>query len=232
MGMEVELVQRKSYEEINTLLKKEMLDLAFVCTGAYIEGHDDFGMELLVAPVTHGRTVYYSYIIVPVNSPVRSFGELKGKTFAFTDPLSNTGKLAPTYKLARMNQTPDLYFRSVVYTYSHDKSIESVARSLVDGAAVDSLVWDYLSRKNPDLTSRTRIVDRSEPYGIPPVVVSKAVGPELKERLRRLFLHAHEEAEGRDILSEIMIDRFTVVDDRIYDSVRAMSRWVEKNAGK
>jgi pimeloyl-ACP methyl ester carboxylesterase len=54
----------------------------------------------------YGAAVYYSYIIVPEASPVRAFAELRGKSFAFTDPLSNTGKLVPTYMLARMNETP------------------------------------------------------------------------------------------------------------------------------
>jgi phosphonate transport system substrate-binding protein len=231
-GMEVELVQRTKYEEVNDLLKKDLLDVAFVCTGAYVEGHDDFGMEILVAPVTQGRTVYYSYVIVPADSPVRSFGELRGKSFAFTDPMSNTGKLAPTYKLAQMKMTPADFFRSTAYTYSHDKSIESVARKLVDGASVDSLVWDYMNRKDPTLTSRTRIIDKSPPYGIPPVVVARAVPPALRKDLRELFLHAHEDPEGKRILASVMIDRFEVVEDRIYDSVRSMKKWVGRNAGK
>jgi len=230
MGMEVELVQRKSYEEVNALLKRNLLDVAFVCTGAYVEGHDDFGMEILVAPVTQGRTVYYSYVIVPAGSPDRSFEELEGKTFAFTDPMSNTGKLAPTYKLAQMNRTPDRFFKNTIYTYSHDRSIESVAKRLVDGAAVDSLVWDFMSRKNPESTSGTRIVDKSAPYGIPPIVVSRALSPELKNRLRDLFLGAHEDEDGKEILSGIMIDKFVVVNDNIYDSVRAMRRWIDRHA--
>jgi phosphonate transport system substrate-binding protein len=231
-GMEVVLVQRKKYEEVNDLLEKNEIDVAFVCTGAYVDGHADFGMEILAAPVTNGRTVYYSYTIVPVDSPAKVFGDLKGKSYAFTDPMSNTGKLAPTYKLAQMKQTPEKFFGSVTYTYSHDKSIESVARKLVDGAAVDSLVWDYLNARNPEFTSKTRIIDKSDPYGIPPVVVSRAVSPELKEKLRQLFLHVHENPEGKAILSKIMIDRFVPVDDGIYDSVRAMQRWVDRNGGK
>jgi len=232
MGMEVELVQRKTYEEVNELLKNNLLDIAFVCTGAYVKGHRDFDMEILVAPVTNGQTYYNSYIIVPADSPVRSMDGLKGKTFAFTDPMSNTGKLAPTYKLALMNQTPDRFFSSFIYTYSHDKSIEAVARKQVDAAAVDSLVWNYMNRKSPELTSRTRILCKSEPYGIPPIVVSRAVGPEMKRKLRNIFLAANQDEEGKRILSAIMIDRFVVVDDGIYDSVRVMDKWVCRDAGK
>lgn len=232
LGTQVDLVQRRTYEEVNDLLKNNHLDIAFVCTGAYVKGRGEFGMELLVAPVANGETFYYSYIIVPADSPVRTLEDLKGKTFAFTDPLSNTGKLVPVFKLARMRQTPERFFRKTIYTYSHDKSIEAVARNQVDGAAVDSLVWEYMNRKNPYFTSRTRIVSKSEPYGIPPIVVSGAVAPEMKGKLRDLFLRAHEDKEGKKILSEIMIDRFVVVDDGIYDSVRVMEQWVKNCAEK
>jgi phosphonate transport system substrate-binding protein len=232
LGMDVELVQREKYEEVNELLRKDLLDVAFVCTGAYVDGHDDFGMEILVAPVTQGRTVYYSYIIVPKDSPAKSLEDLRGKTFAFTDPMSNTGKLAPTYKLALMNETPAHFFKSTTFTYSHDKSIEGVARKVVDGASVDSLIWDYLNWKNPEFTSKTKIISKSDPYGIPPIVVSKAVSPELKANIKDLFLRAHKDPKGKEILSKIMIEKFVAVDDGIYDSVRNMQSWVDKNVPK
>jgi phosphonate transport system substrate-binding protein len=50
-SLPIQLIQRKTYEEINTLLRENELDAAFVCTGPYVTRHNDFGMELLVAPV-------------------------------------------------------------------------------------------------------------------------------------------------------------------------------------
>lgn len=225
-SLPVQLVQRETYEEVNTLLKENELHAAFVCTGAYVKGQDDFGMELLVAPVAYGHPVYYSYIIVPQESTARSLSDLRGKTFAFTDPMSNTGKLSPSHMLAKMGEDADLFFSGVTYTYSHDKSIEAVAKNLVDAAAVDSLIWDYLDRTNPLYTSKTRIISKSVPYGIPPVVVPKELDSHLKEELRSILLHMHEDAAGREVLRKIMIDRFIVVSDARYDTVRAMLHWV------
>lgn len=226
ISLPIQLIQRETYEEVNTLLKENGLHAAFVCTGAYVEGHDDFGMELLVAPVAYGKPVYYSYIIVPKESPAQTLSDLRGKTFAFTDPMSNTGKLSPSYMLAMMGEDEDLFFSRFTYTYSHDNSIEAVAKKLVDGAAVDSLIWDYMDRTNPLYTSETRIISKSAPYGIPPVVVPKELDSHLKEELRSIFLHMHEDAEGRKILKKITIDRFTEVSDATYDTVRTMKQWV------
>lgn len=233
IGVKVEYVDRESYAEINDMLRTGKLEAAFVCSGPYVDGKKQFGLELLVAPQAYGRTVYYSYIIVPQASGAKAFPDLRGKRFAFTDPLSNTGRLVPTYMLAKMKETPDTFFREVVYTRSHDRAIRAVAQGIVDGAAVDSLIWDYLNAMSPELTGRTRILARSEPYAIPPVAVPRSLPPRLKNRLRKAFLEAHLDPQGREILARIRIDRFVMIDDSAYDSVREMQAWIAKqNAAK
>jgi phosphonate transport system substrate-binding protein len=182
-------------------------------------------------PRAYGVTSYHSYIIVPDKSRADSLGSLRGKTFAFTDPLSNSGCLAPRYMLAKMGESPETFFGKTVFLKTHDKSIEAVAEGLVDGAAVDSLIWEYENRKDPRHTARTRVIIRSEPYGIPPVVVRPGLDPELKKRLKEIYLGAHADPEGAALLSKMMIDRFVAPDDAAYDSVRRMIAHFDKAAG-
>jgi len=228
IGAKVEYVDREGYAEINDLLKNGDLDAAFVCSGPYVDGHAQFGLELLAAPQAYGATVYYSYIIVPKESTFGAFADLRGTRFAFTDPLSNTGKLVPTYMLARMNETPESFFKEFVFTNSHDTSIKAVAQGVVDAAAVDSLIWEYLNAANPEFTGKTRILLKSPPYAIPPLVVPRDLAPELKEKLRQTVLNAHNDPEGREILRKMRIDRFVVIEDGAYDSVREMQAWIAK----
>ncbi len=228
LGKEIEFVDREDYSEINKLLEINDIDVAFVCGGPYIDGHKEFGMELLVAPKAYGGTVYFSYIIVSKDSPINSFEGLRGKVFAFTDPLSNSGKLVPTYMLARMNETPESFFKGFNFTYAHDESIKAVATGIVDGAAVDSLVWEYASRTNPEFTSRTKIIKKSPPYGIPPVGVRPGLDPELKESLRLIFMNIHKDEKGKNILNKMMIDEFVSIDNSAYDSIREMKSWMSK----
>lgn len=222
LGVKVNLIQRETYEEVNNLVRDNELDLAFVCSGAYIDGHDQFGMELLVAPVAYGKAVYHAYIIVPKTSKATTMEDLRGQRFAFTDPMSNTGKLAPTYMLSQMDENVDSYFSEYIFTHSHDRSIEMVAHALIDGASVDGLIWEYMNSMDPTLTSQTRIIKKSEPYGIPPVVTPLSLDENLKEKLRNLFLNIHTEKEGREILEKLHIDKFVVLDDHQYDSIRKM----------
>jgi phosphonate transport system substrate-binding protein len=227
LGREVEMVQRKTYAEVNFLLEEERIDAAFVCSRPYVEGHRDFGMELLCVPMCFGKTEYCSYFIVHKASLIQNLEDLRGKVFAFSDPLSNTGMLIPTYTLAMMGERPESFFRRHIFTYSHDNSIRSVAEKLVDGAAVDSLIWEYLKAEDPKWTAQTRIIYRSTPCGIPPVVVSPGIAPQLKEKLRSAFLNMHNDPRGREILKRILIDRFTVIEDSAYNSIRQMRAFMK-----
>ncbi len=234
IGGPVKIIQRRTYQEINDLLKNKEIDFAFVCSGPYVEGNESFGLKLLVAPEMYGRTTYNSYIIVPKNSSYSNFSDLRGKKFAFTDPLSSSGMLYPSYRLALINETPASFFgqdekgrNNSFFTYSHDYSIIAVAEELADGAAVNSLVYEYMRKTKPDIISKTRIIEISQPFGNPPVVVSKDIDPFLERRLKDIFMNMDRYEEGRKILSNIMIDRFIIMNDDAYDPVREMRKMVK-----
>ena len=220
LGRDVQFIQRKTYGEINELLGRGQIDLAFICSGPYVTGKEKFGFELLATPEVQKSHFYHSYLIVNKASQFKNINDLRGQVFAFTDPDSNTGKLVPTYWLSQMGERPEAFFSKTIYTYSHDNSILAVAKSLVDGAAIDSLIWEYYHRKNPIFTSKTRIIRKSEPYGIPPIVASRFLAPDLKDRIRQVLFAMHNDPGGQEILEELMIDRFTSTKDAWYDSIR------------
>jgi phosphonate transport system substrate-binding protein len=226
IGRPVEILQKKTCAQVNDLLERRALDFALVCSGPYTEGNRKFGMEILVVPVAYGKKVYYSYIIARAGGEVAAFDDLRGRRFAFTDPNSNTGCLVPRYMLAVRGETPERFFKSTSYTHSHDNSVRAVAEGVADGAAVDSLTWEYLNATDPIHTSQTRVIERSPPYGIPPIVVHPATDPRLKSALKGVFLNLHTDPEGAALLAQMGIDRFEEGDDAMYDSIRAIQDWL------
>ena len=222
LDLTITVVDPGNYGKLNTMLKNGDVDVAFVCSGPYVEGREAFGLELLAAPVVNGEAAYYSNLIVPASSPAKSLDDLQGKSFAFTDPQSNSGCLVPGNQLAQRGHTPESFFVSFSYTYAHDRSIHAVSESLVDGAAVDSLIWDYLSAADPKLHRRVRVVERFGPFAIPPVVAAPHVPQELREKFRQALLTMHQDPQGQTILQGMHIDRFTPIDDGAYDTIRQM----------
>jgi phosphonate transport system substrate-binding protein len=220
VDLEVELIQRKTYGEINDLLAQGQIDLAFVCSGPYVAGRDKFGFELIATPQVQGSSFYHSYLIVNRDTSFERIENLRGKVFAFTDPDSNTGRLVPAYWLAQMGENPENFFKKTIYTHSHDNSILAVAKGLVDGAAVDGLVWEYYRERNPSLTALTRVIRKSDPYGNPPVVASRYLSSDLKKRIGQVLFSLHLDPDCEKILRSLMINRFLEPQEEWYDGIR------------
>ncbi len=218
----VELVQRRTYLEVNDLVEHGEVDIAFVCSGPYVQGHDSFGMELLVAPQVNGKTTYNSLLIVPASSNAQSMADLRGKVFAFTDPISLTGRLYSAYLVQQLGFTPETFFSKTFFTYSHDEAIRAVASGLADGATVDSMVYEYTLASDPSLANKVRVINRSPDFGIPPVVVSPLIRPQVRAELQTLLLNMDSDPKAKDALSSIGVERFVTIEDSAYDSVRAL----------
>ncbi|MBL7032195.1 MAG: phosphate/phosphite/phosphonate ABC transporter substrate-binding protein [Nitrospira sp.] len=216
-GLNIVLKQRRKYSEINDLLKSGEAQFAYTCTGAYLSGRKEFGLEVLAVPVVNNKTTYNSYIIVN-KSDYQKFEDLKGKVFAFTDPLSLSGRIYPAYLLETMMTTPEAFFSKTFYTSSHEKSVESVAYGLADGAAVDSLIFEDMKKLNDPAIEKVKIVHISPPYGIPPMVVSPDTDKSQKQLMLSTLLKMKDDPAGRKILKELHIKKFILPDPAIYYS--------------
>jgi phosphonate transport system substrate-binding protein len=228
----VQMVHRRTYDEMDSMLERGDVKVAFICSAPYIKNRERFAVELLVAPKVNGRTTYQSYIIAHKDSAVKSLENLKGKSFAFTDPKSNTGNLYPTYLLKKMGTTPEKYFKRIMYSYSHNKSVELVAKKVVDGAAVESIVYEYMLKNSSPYASQTKIIKQSIAFGIPPVVVTKDISADLKKKIKDAFINMHKNQKGKAILDAMMIEAFVDISDRAYDSIREMERYVSGNSNE
>lgn len=222
LGRPVRYVPARTYAEINEMMKFGSVDLALVCDYPYVLGQEEGYMELLAIPQIRGKVRYRSVVIVPADSPAKRVEDLRGKSFAFSDPISFAGRLAPTYMLWQRGTTPESFFGRTIFTYSHANSIRAVARHLVDGAAVDSVVLDFMVGENPDLARQVRVIAESPESGMLPVVVRPKLDPALRERLRQVLLGVHRDPEGQAALATLAVDRFVPGDDGAYDVVRRM----------
>lgn len=227
LGRRIMFKQRGAYQEVNDLLRYRELDFAFICSGAYIEAKKNFNAEILAVPQIDGKTSYHAYIIVRDDSGISRFEDLKGRSFAFTDPLSNTGCFYPQYAVLKRNRVVEDFFSRIVYTNAHDYSIQAVRNRIVEGASVDSLVFEHMRKTQPPSVKHLKVLEKSEPFGIPPIVVHPDLNPELKESIRSILLSMDQNSQGKEILSSLFIDRFVMLDNGKYDSVRRMRNFLE-----
>ncbi|MDW7728720.1 MAG: PhnD/SsuA/transferrin family substrate-binding protein [Bacillota bacterium] len=220
LDQHVELYFRSTYAEINQLIIQNLVNAAIVGGWSYVALLESEDIELLAVPQVNGKTYHYSYVIVSAESNYYKLKDLKNENFIFTDPLSLPGKLYVIYLLAMMGETPETFFSKHIHSYSNDSSIIAVAEQWVEGAAVDSLVYDYLVNGNPELENKIRIIETSPPLGNPPVIISTKTQPELKQKIKNLFYSMHRDAAGQNVLADMKIESFVPGQDEDYDIIR------------
>lgn len=213
----VRLVQRKTYHEVNQLLRHGSVQVAIICTGAYLHSKtEEIPLDVIAVPEYSDGPVYHSLLIVRAKDSFDTIQDLKGRSFAYSDPLSLSGHYYPLYLLLESGEEPSTYFGRTTFAYSHDGSLRAVLDGIADGAAVDSLVYDFEVRRNPSLGKELRIIHRSPNLGINPVVTPGSLDPALREAFRQAFVEMHSVPEGRKVLDSLKIKRFLAPPDGLY----------------
>jgi phosphonate transport system substrate-binding protein len=220
MGQDIELVQRRTYQEITGALLDGSVDAAWTCGYPYLQHRTE--LRLLGVPVWRGRPLYQSYLIVGDGVAATGLGDLRGGAHAFSDPDSNSGYLVTASDLARAGETPERFFARIVFTYGHRNVVRAVAGGLTRSGSVDGYVWEALNLAEPGLTARTRVIARSEWLGFPPFVAraDRMADPAVAAcgaALRGLSATA----EGRQALQLLYLDGVVPGEDALFDGIAA-----------
>ncbi len=204
IGRPVRLILRRTFSEVNDLVRRREAEVAQLCSRGFFQGHADFGLTSLAVPVVNGRTSHSSYVIASAESEIGTPGGLEGKTFAYADPLC----VPEPFPAGRRGQRLDGFFKRKLTITSHDRAIRAVAEGQVDGAFVDGLVYARLALTDPGQIAKTKVIGETARYMNSPIVVHPMLDPTLKEELRKAFLTLHQEQTGRAVLARLGIDRF------------------------
>lgn len=224
LDLPTELVVETSYESC----ERDLNEVCFVCSLPYV-AFERRGLDLAVpvaAPVLEGdryggAPIYFSDVVVHRESPFRSFLDLRGRSWAYNEPLSHSGYGITRYHLCSLGETGG-FFGEVVEAGFHQEAIWMVARGEVDGSAIDSQVLAIELRDHPDLGERLRVVDSLGPSTIQPVAVSRRVPEELREAIRDILVTMAEAPAVRERLALGLVERFVAVDADAYDDIRMM----------
>ena len=224
LGVKTELVVETGYEAC----AQDKNEVCFVCSLPYVE-FERRGISPAVpvaAPVLlgeryGGKPIYFSDVIVHRDSPFRSFLDLRGRSWAYNEPLSHSGYGITRYHLLEIGETHG-FFGKVVEAGFHEASIRLVAAREVDASAIDSQVLAVEMRDDPSLARSLRIIDSLGPSTIQPVAVSKRVPPEQRREIQEVLTTMHEDPVVSARFALGMVERFVPVGPSSYDDIRRM----------
>ena len=223
LGRPIELVQRRTYQEITAMLLSGQLDAAWVCDDPYVQHESQ--LALLAVPLYRHEPLYQTYVIVNQASKAKTFDDIRRTVHAFSDPDSTSGFLVTRYLLALRRTTPAEFFRTSFFTYSHRNVVRAVSSGLAESGSIDGYVWDVMAEREPDLINKTRVIYRSERLGFPPIVgLQAARNTPLADALSRAFIDMSSDPLGRDILAILQLDGFTVATPELYRGT--LDKWL------
>jgi len=224
----VRFVQRQTYREVTELVVDGSIDVAWLCGFPYVRFSEQ--LRLLAVPLYSGQPLYQSYLIVPSSdTSTLSIAALQDKVFAYSDPDSNSGFLAPRVTLQRAGYLPDRFFARTFFAWSHKDVVTAVAEGLAHGGAVDGYVWETLKLQRPALVARTRVVQKSEQFGFPPLVTRLDINERDFHSLRKAFSEMRNDPTGRSLLEDLNLDGFIPGTVGLFESIRLNALALEGN---
>jgi phosphonate transport system substrate-binding protein len=224
LGVSTEIVVETSYESC----ENDNNEVCFVCSLPYVI-FERRGLDLAVpiaAPVLEGeryggRPIYFSDVIVRRDSQFRSFLDLRGRSWAYNEPLSHSGYGITRFHLTELGETQG-FFGSVVEAGFHQEAIDMVARGEVDGSAIDSQVLAIEYRDRPELVNQVKVIEALGPSTIQPVAVSRRVPEDLRIAISDVLVTMGDDPKVRERLAVGLIDRLVPVGPDDYDDIRMM----------
>lgn len=162
-----ELKISRGYEEAIKFLVDGTIGVSALGDGAFLEAMLLHDVVPILKPLNEaGKPTYRCVFVVPVNSPIRTLSDLKGKKVAFGSRHSTTGNLIPRYML-RKNGIPLEELGSLANLRNHSSVARAVLKGEFDAGAVRDAVADNF------LKHGLRIIAASEELPSIPLVVRK-----------------------------------------------------------
>ena len=229
LALPVHCIDDVPWHERERMLDAGEVDLCWICGLPYADKADrGAAIAACVAPVMRhprygGKAVYFSDVVVRADSPIRTFADLRGETWAYNEPRSHSGFNLVRYHVATLG-LPGGYFGEVVEAGSHQAALQMILAGAAAGAAIDSSVLEAELRARPDLSGAIRVVLTLGPSPSPPWVVSTRLSARLRARLTDCLASLHCSRDGASILNSWGVARLQPVDDAFYEPIRHMAR--------
>ena len=215
-GQPVRIVISKNYQQHITQIGEDKLDIAFMGPVSYVRLVDKYGPKPILARLEiNGSPTFQGHIISRAAGPIKTIGDIKGKTFAFGDPESTMSHLVPRYMLWKAGiSTEDL--AGFDFLGNHDNVALAVLSGKYDAGAVKEAVFHkYESRGLHSVEATPKLSEH--------LFVARADMPkETLERLREAMLTLHQQADGMKILHAIKktMTRLVPAQYSDYDNLR------------
>ena len=218
-GVQLEYLEHRPPAPINELWGRHDLGAVFMCGLPFARSIPR--PRIVAAPVPapaafQGQPQYWSELVVRRESRLEAIEDTFGHRIALTTMDSQSGCLAVLDHLMSAGGKRALYHRVIEPRLTPLGAMTAVVDGLAEVAPVDSYAFALAQKYIPELTSQLKVVGRTVPTPIPPLVASRPVEPSLESA----FLEAHKNPSMASLMANLQVARFVRPDPEAYDVLK------------
>jgi phosphonate transport system substrate-binding protein len=224
LGCPVQVFVATSYNAEIEAMRAGKLEIGEFGPLGYVLAHQVAKAEAVAAfGADDGKpNTYWASIVTYPDTGIKTTAEIKGHSFAFSDPASTSGHLFPAFGLRKAGLDPDKDIRAV-YAGSHTASFEALYNHKVDAGELNKEQLESATQRGHYKDGDLVFLWKSDPIPTDPVSVRGDLPDAFKQRLiavlQNLDLSSLDPAD-RKIMVGTGITRLVPQTDHAYDGIR------------
>jgi phosphonate transport system substrate-binding protein len=226
MGIAVKGYVTQDHAAAVEALRNGEADISFMGGLPYVLAHEIIGAEVILSEVYRGSPTYRARIFVLKDSGIEKVEDLKGKSIAFADPISESGFIYPLEimveaGLLKRGDDPKEVFSNVYFAGGYQQAIQALANGLVDAAGVSQFADLLLT---PEQLTKITWIAESKPIPSHLVCVRKGLDKERVDAFKQAMLKLNQ-PENKHLLKYVYSpDGYVEASHSDYKSVEEKAR--------
>ena len=223
LGCKVQVFVTTNYNAEIEAMRNDKLEIGEFGPLGYVLAHQVAKAQAVAAFGTkEGKPdSYWASLVTYPASGIKTVAEIKGHSFAFSDPASTSGHLFPAYGLRKAGLDPDKDVRGI-YAGSHTASFEALYNHKVDAGELNSEQLVSATQRGEYKPGVFVFLWKSDPIPTDPITLRGNLPDSFKQRatqvLQTLDLSTLPEADRKIMGLSGM--RFVPQTDQAYDPIR------------
>jgi phosphonate transport system substrate-binding protein len=184
IGCEVKIFVASTYNAEIEAMRAGKLEIGQFGPLGYVLAHKIAKAEAIAAFANAAGEPdsYWASLVTYPGSGIQSVADLKGRSFAFSDPASTSGHLFPAYGLRKAGLDPDKDLKPV-YAGSHTASFEALYNHKVDAGELNSEQLESATQRGHYKEGDLVFLWKSDAIPTDPMTVRGDLPPAFKQKL-------------------------------------------------
>ena len=224
IGCKVEIYVATGYNAEIEAMRNGKLEVGEFGPLGYVLAHQIAKAEAVAAfgNVENKPVTYWASVVTYPSSGLKTIADLRGHSFAYSDPASTSGHLFPAYGIRKAGIDPDKDVNAL-YAGSHTASFEALYNHKVDAAELNSEQLESATQRGHYKDGDLVFLWKSDPIPTDPVAIRGDLPAPFKKKLTEALQHLDLmslDAAERKIMVGAGITQLVPETDSAYDGIR------------